>query len=473
MRQLTGVDEFLLMDETPSQHMHTIKIAVIDPTEARPPLTYESTRRWAARRFPHIPPLRYRLAKVPFGLAKPFWVDAPDLDMDYHVRRAAVPAPGSSAEFDEVVSDIASVALDRHKPLWRLWCVEGLDGGRVAFVFKMHHALADGFASVRIFEEMFETSGDGEHEALPDELLPSPLKRLLLGLRSQLLLFSRLPNLVCRTFAAMKAGRARKRAGGTPATKPLTGPMTRFSRPMTPNRIYVNVTLPLADLRRVHDLLDCTINDVFVAICGGALRRYLSERGELPDEPLTAAMPVSIRHDDQMDSYGNHISYWYVSLATDIDEPLARLATVRASIQAAREWNQGDLDLPGDWEDFTWLFVHGALGLLTFAEHRTGHAVCNATVSNVRGPRILSHQGAPVVAVRSMGPIEGSRGINFTAWSYGDDFSVGIHACREHGPDLRRLSEHVAIELASLRAAAISAPSASSDSEQPDTTTSS
>lgn len=152
--------------------------------------------------------------------------------------------------------------------------------------------------------------------------------------------------------------------------------------------------------------------------------------------------------------HGNRLSYWYVSLGTDIDQPLARLAAVGASIRAAREWNQGDLDLPAEWEDFSWLFVHGVLGLLAVAEHRTGKVTCNATVSNVRGPAPLAFQGAPVTAVRSMGPIERTRGVNFTAWSYGEDFSIGIHACRAVAPDLRDVANAVVGELAALRAGA-------------------
>jgi len=473
MRQLTGMDEFHLMHETPSQHMHTIKIAIVDPAQGDRPITYASTRESAARRFLAIPPLRCRLVRIPFGLARPFWADVGELDLDYHVRRAAVPAPGRDAEFDEVVSDIANVGLDRSKPLWQLWFVEGLEGGKVALVFKMHHSIADGFASVRIFEDIFSDAGEsaaGEGAtAVSGERIPSRLHLLALGLLSQLRLWAALPRLLGRTRAAMKAGRERKAAGGEPAVKPLTGPMTRFSRPITPNRVYVNVTLPLNELRRLHGELGCTVNDIFVTLCGGALRRYLEKRAELPDEPMTAAMPVSIRREDEMESYGNRISYWYVALGTEADEPLGRLASVRRSIQAAREWNQGDLDLPGDWEDFTWLFVRGFLGLLTFAEHRTGKVTCNATVSNVHGPRPLVYQGAPVLAVRSMGPIEGSRGINFTAWSYGDDFAIGIQACREHAPDLRELADHLAAELVALETVAPPhAPKAPSGTTGPD-----
>ena len=461
MRQLRGMDEFHLLHETPSQHMHTIKIAIVDPAMADRPITYDSTRDWVGRRFLQIPPLRWRLARVPLGLARPFWVEVGDLDLAYHVRRMGVPAPGGAVEFDEVVSEIASTGLDRDHPLWQLWFVEGLEGGKVAFVFKMHHSIADGFASVRIFEDLFggaDVPSTQGAAAAPGEPVPSRLRLLVLGLVSQLRLWAQLPSFFWRTGAAMRAGRKRKAGGAAPATKPLTGPMTRFSRPITATRAYVNVTLPLDHLRQIHAKLGCTINDIFVAMCGGALRRYLLERGELPDEPMTASMPVSIRREDEMDSYGNRISYYYISLGSEAEKPLARLAAVRKSIETAREWNQGDLDLPGDVADFAWLFSRGFMGLMTFAEHRTGKVLTNATVSNVHGPRSLVHHGAPVLEVRSMGPIEGSRGINFTAWSYGDDFAIGIQACREHAPDLRQVADYVAAELAAFTTAASQPP---------------
>ncbi len=459
MRQLTGMDAFHLLSETPAQHMHTIKIAVVDAAAAGEPITFETTREWAARRFLRIPPLRCKLATVPLGLARPFLVDVGAFDLDYHVRRATIAAPGGDAELDEAVSVIASTGLDRTKPLWQLWFVDGLAGGRVALVLKLHHSIADGFASVRIFESIFETvSGEGADEAAAadrhGEPVPSPAGLVRLGIRSQAQLIARLPGLVRRTGRAMRAGRARKSAGGIPATRPLAGPPTRFNRTITADRIYVNVTLPLDELRRLGTDLGCTLNTVFLALCGGALRRYLQDRGELPAETMTAAMPVSIRHPGEEESYGNRISYWYVSLATDVDEPLDRLARVGASVQAAREWNQGDLDLPAEWEDFSWLFVRGVMGLLEVAEHRTGKVACNITVSNVRGPGPLRCQGAPVVAVRSMGPIERTRGINFTAWSYGHDFSVGIHSCRDVAPDLREVADGMVAELAALEAAA-------------------
>jgi WS/DGAT/MGAT family acyltransferase len=454
MRQLAGVDAFHVLEESPVQHMHTMKIVVLDPSNAPEPITFEGTVAWAARCLPKIPPLRWRVARVPLGLGRPIFIDALDLDLGYHVRRAAVPAPGGDAEFDGLISDLASVQLDRAKPLWQLWFLEGLEGDRLALAFKMHHAIADGTASVTILEELFADGSEGA-----DRLPPSPeaVRRralLALALRTDATLAGKLPQMLRRTGASLQAHHARKRSGKPTITKPMSAPRTRFNQPLTPNRVYVNVTVPLSDLRYIKDALGFTLNDVFTAACGGALRSYLDEHGELPERSLTATVPVSLRGPGDADPYGNHMSYWYVSLATDLADPQARLAAVHESTTAAREWAEDDRALFTDWQDYYVAFKAVAVSLRHLGERLSKRPAFTAVVSNVRGPRTLSHRGARVVAVRSMGPIVRSQGINFTGWSYEDDFAVGIHACHEHLPDARRLADHLVTELDALKALA-------------------
>ncbi len=458
MRQLSGSDAFHVLEESPVQHMHTMKIAIVDAAAASPPITIGNTREWAAKVLPGIAPLCWQLVNVPVRLGRPMWVDEPDLDVEYHVRRAAVPSPGGPEEFDEVVSEIASFGLDRAKPLWQLWLVEGLADGRVAFVFKMHHAIADGGASVRILEQAFGAEGAAPLEAPSAEPLPSRRARLATAMRNHGELFAKFPRQLWDTAASVRDGRARHKAGEPRVTAPMTAPMTRFNRPLTPNRAYVDVTVPLADLRAVKDGLGGTLNDVYIAMCGGAVRRYLDERDELPETTLTATSPVSIRKDHEQDLYGNRVSYWYVTLATHLEDPAERLAAVSASTSAAKGWAERAPELFADWQDYYVLHRIFASAIRAKVEKLSRRPAFNVIVSNVRGPKPLSHHGAPVVAVRSMGPLVGTQGINFTGWSYGDDFAVGLHACREHVPDLRRLGEHVVDELAALTRAAAAQP---------------
>jgi diacylglycerol O-acyltransferase / wax synthase len=229
--------------------------------------------------------------------------------------------------------------------------------------------------------------------------------------------------------------------------------MTRFNKPITPNRVYVDVTVPMRSLKEAKDALGGTLNDVYLTLCGGAVRRYLEARDELPDVSLTAASPVSLRTDEESAAYGNRISHWYVTLATNEADPVARLAAVSRSTQAARQWASSDRSLFSDWQDYYVLFRLLTRRLLALTEKAMRRPAFNAIVSNVRGPSPLRFEGVPVVAVRSMGPIVPIECLNFTAWSYGDDLSIGLHACREHAPDLRSMAEHLRDELELLEKA--------------------
>jgi WS/DGAT/MGAT family acyltransferase len=248
-----------------------------------------------------------------------------------------------------------------------------------------------------------------------------------------------------------------RKRGAPPVTPPLTGPMTRFNKPITPNRAYVDVTISLQTLRDAKDALGGTLNDVYLTLCGGAVRRYLEDHGELPGPSLIATSPVSLRTDEESGAYGNRISYWYVTLGTDEADPVTRLEAVMRSTQAARQWASSDRSLFSDWQDYYVLFRLLTRRLLALTERIMRRPAFNAIVSNVRGPARLTFQGAPVVAVRSMGPIVPPECLNFTAWSYGDDLSIGIHACREHAPDLRSMADHLRDELDLLEKATVGA----------------
>src|SRR5438445_127969 len=173
MRQLAGIDAYHVIEERPAQHMHTMKVLVVDAAAATAPITVESTRRWAADRAPLVPALRWRLVRVPFRLGRPFWLDSATIDVDYHVVGCTVAAPGAPDELDDAISAIASTPLARDRPMWQLWVIDGLAGGQIALAFKMHHAIADGGASVRILEELFGAlplPGPGRDEPTPSRV---------------------------------------------------------------------------------------------------------------------------------------------------------------------------------------------------------------------------------------------------------------------------------------------------------------
>lgn len=449
MQQLRGVDALHVLEETRHQHMHTVKIAILGPGAAAT-VTPEVIRRWAQDTLVRIPPLRWQVHRIPLGLGRPVFVDAGAFDVEPHVYAESLPPPGDDAALDEVVSRIASRQLPRDRPLWQLTYVDGFADGRVALVFKLHHSIMDGQASVRFLEVAFgDNPPEGPVTEAP-EPVPAAPQLMLYALRQQAKLYAQFPRVAVRTVAAIRDNRSRKRQGAPPVVNPLSGPATRFNRLPKPERVYVDVTLPFAEIRALREATGATVNEVFVTLCGGAIRRYLEAHGELPEASLICAHPISLRRDDERDSYGNRTSYWYVSLGTHIADPLERLAAVKASLDAAREWAQGDQELFAVWQDYYLLFGVMTLKTLALMERVSGRPAFNAIVSNVRGPRPLHLGGVPVVAVRSMGPITRTLGLNMTAWSYGDGFSIGLQSCRDFIPDLRAFDGHIRAEVAAF-----------------------
>lgn len=459
MRQLTGMDALHVLEETPDAHMHTVKVAILGtrPDGSAVPVT--DVRRWAGEVLPRIPPLRLTVHRVPLGLAKPVFADRGPIDVDAHLRVAHLPPPGDAAALDECISRIASVPVPRDRPLWELTYVDGLDpaafdGGVVALVFKLHHAIMDGQASVRFFELAFDSEEPLTFGPVPPgEPAPTAGQLVRFSLAAQAKLYARLPAVLRRSVASLRDNRARKAADAPPVVNPMSGPSTRWNRLPRADRCYVDVTLPFGQVVAVKHAVGATVNEVYVTLCGGAMRRYLLAHGEEPSRCLNAAHPVSLRSPEQQDDFGNRTSYWYVSLGTDVADPVERLAHVKASLDAAREWAQGDVELFAVWQDYYLLFGKLTLKLLALGERLTRRPAFNAIVSNVRGPRPLSLYGAPVVAVRSMGPITRVLGLNMTAWSYRDKFSIGLHACHAYVPDLASFGGHLRAELDSFAAA--------------------
>ncbi len=454
MRQLSGVDSLHVLEENARQHMHTLKIAIVGPRDGAP-VPAEELKEWARERLPRIPPFRWQVRKIPLGLGRPVFIDSGPFDVERHIFVETLPAPGSEEQLDEVVSRIASGQLRRDHPLWELTIVEGLDGGRVALVFKIHHAVMDGQASVRFFELAFDGGSDdplGEVPAQP-EPMPGGGRLIRFALRSQGRQVRQLPAVTMRSLRSIRFNRNLRKSGAPPVVNPLSGPSTRFNKRLHPERIYVDVTVPFAEVKTLAKRADATVNEIFVAIAGGAVRRYLIEHGELPDRCLNCSLPVSLRQPHELDNFGNRTSYWYVSLGTDVADPVERLAAVQDSLNAARAWAQGDTELFAVWQDYYLFFGKMTLKSLTVIENLVRRPLFNSVVSNVRGPRELSVVGAPVVAVRSMGPITRYLGLNITAWSYLETFSIGMQSCRDFMPDLRRLGDHLRDEIVAFSAA--------------------
>ena len=265
-------------------------------------------------------------------------------------------------------------------------------------MFKIHHAIMDGQASVRFFELAFDSAVPLSFPPVPERAEPVPSRPELVrfAMSSQARLYAQLPSVVRRSVVSARENRARKAAGAVPVVNPMSGPSTRFNRLPLPDRIYVDVTVPFARISALKSAAGVTVNELFVTLCGGAIRRYLEAHGETPDKCLNVAHPVSIRRPEEIDDFGNRTSYWYVALGTDIADPIERLVAVKASLDAAREWAKGDTELFAVWQDYYLIF--GKVTLKTLGVRREGRQA-----AAVQRGRVERARSAAAVARRSAG----------------------------------------------------------------------
>jgi diacylglycerol O-acyltransferase len=471
MERLHGIDGSFLYAETPTNHMHTIKVAVLEPSP-KGSYSLERVKADLRGRLHLLPPLRRRVVEVPFGFHHPVWIeDAPDLD--WHVRETEAPPPGGQRDLDAIVSIIASVPLDRTRPLWELWFVTGLAGDRVAAVGKIHHSVADGVAVATLLANVVDEAGgtlapEAPVDDRPAEAIPSAGRLLRDALVDHVRQALVLPGLVARTARNVRRVLAqRRRVPLVPPRPVVDAPRTSLNGALTPRRAFASTALPLAEIRAVRTAFDVTLNDVLLALVAGALRRYLADRGELPRRPLVAEVPVAI---DPVGGprrlAGNHLSNIFISLCTEIDDPVRRLRAIHeAAIAAKRQHEVLGPDLFESWAEFlpprpaAW--VMRAYSRLHLADRHP--PPINVIVSCVPGPKTrLGWPGGTLEAVYSVGPVIEGTGLNVTAWTYVDRLCVGILTC----PDLLASPHevahglHVALaELLVLRPAAIPAAS--------------
>jgi diacylglycerol O-acyltransferase / wax synthase len=462
MQRLTGLDAAFLALETPSIHMHVMATMVLDPSDAPGGFTVDSMRKLIAERLPRLEPFRRRVVDVPFGLHHPVWVEDPDFDLDYHVRRAALPAPGGSDELAELTAEIAGRPLDRRRPLWELWVVEGLEHGYVAVIAKMHHAAIDGVLGVDLMTEIFDLEQHPPPKS-PPEHVPAPERvpsdaELLVGAMTSI---ARQPLRAYRAVrnATRSAVRVIQRFRSEPVSAgvPLTAPPSPLNGVLTPHRRVAFASVPLADVKEVKQAFGVTVNDVVLAVCAGALRRYLELRGAVPDKALLAAIPASVRTEDQRGGIGNRVSAMFATLATQLDDPVDRLFAAREVMSGAKQVHE---DIGGDtlheWAEVAApvLFSRGMRLYERVLEGRHP-PIINLIVSNVPGPSFpLYCAGARLVSLFPLGPLLAGTGLNITVLSYLDSVGFGLIGCREIVPNIGEIAAAVPDALAELLKAA-------------------
>jgi WS/DGAT/MGAT family acyltransferase len=460
MQRLSGLDTAFLSIETPAAHMHVMSAAVVDPATAPGGLSVGSVRELLLERMHLLPPFRRRLVHVPFDLHHPLWIEDPHFDIDFHLRRSALPAPGGPAELAQFTADVGARPLDRSRPLWELWYVDGVEGGRVALVTKVHHAAIDGMSGTELIAALYDLEPvpsarlDVEiaPEFVPDHV-PNDVELLAYAAAS----IARQPALVVKNLrrTARSALRVASRVrGGVKAGLPLTAPRITLNGSISPQRRVAFVDVSLTDIKKVKDAFGVKVNDVVLAIATGAMRHYLGERGELPDRPLVATIPTSVRTPEQKSAMGNRVSAMFAALPVELDDPLEALHAIHASTVDAKELHE---DIGGEtlqeWAEVVApaLFSRAmkAYTNLRLADrHRPVH---NLIVSNVPGPPFpLYFAGARLESFYPLGPIFDGAGLNLTVISYLDSVGFGFLACRELAPDIERLADAVPDALGAL-----------------------
>jgi WS/DGAT/MGAT family acyltransferase len=458
MQRLSGLDASFLQLETPSSHMHVASLGIFDPSDIEGGVDLERVIEIYQQRLHLAPPFRRRLVNVPFGLHHPLWIEDPDFDIRNHIRHTAIPSPGSTKQLSDLVSRLVALPLDRSRPLWEIWLIEGLEGGNVGLLTKVHHAAIDGASGNELLVALLDLSPEvalhePEEEWVPDRV-PSDVE--LLGYAASSL--ARQPVKVARAMARTASAALDVRRLGQQSNAPVlppapfTAPRTSFNAALTPRRSYAFTSLDLRMVKAVKQKAGCTVNDVVMGLCSGALRRYLDLRGEVVDASLVAMVPVSVRTEDERDALGNRVSMMLCTLASDIDDPLERLDVISACMAEAKVQQKAiGADTLSEWTEFAAPALAGRAARLysRFKLADSMRPLFNVTISNVPGPPFpLYSLGAKLVANYPVGPIIDGTGLNMTVMSYLDQLDFGLLACPDVLDDVWLLADtlHAALE---------------------------
>jgi WS/DGAT/MGAT family acyltransferase len=480
LQQLTGLDTSFLNLETSTTYGHVSGLAIFDPSTASTPATLEDIKDVIQQRIHLLPPYRRRLVEVPLGLDHPYWIEDPDFDLDFHVRHIGLPPPGDHRQLAEQVSRIIARPLDRSRPLWELYLIEGLEGGLVAQLTKIHHCAIDGVSGAEILATLLDLTPeprqvDPPRRAWRPEPQPTQLEMMTRGVwavagtprkgfRLARQAVRHLPELA-RTLGFGEipgAALIDRLAGRQPdpllSEAATTAPRTSFNDRITPHRRFAFGSLPLDDVKEIKGQLGVTVNDVVLALCAGALRRYLEERGELPADPLLAMVPVSVRTEEQKGSFGNQVSAMTASLHTHVPDPIQRLERIHESMLVAKEKHQAlPATLLQDFAQFAPPAV-AARAARVIARATVANLMdvpFNVVISNVPGPQFpIYGVGAKLVANYPVSAINDGVGLNITVQSYNGNLDFGLVACRELMPDLWDLMDYLGDALRELKEAA-------------------
>ena len=462
MKRLSLLDALFLYMETPQTPMHVASVTIFKPASSQDDL-FARFREHTAARLDLLPSYRRRLEPTPLGIDHPVWVVEDKLDLEYHIRHAALPKPGGMDELRTLIAQLHAVPLDRSRPLWEYHFIEGLEDGCFAVYIKVHHCTMDGVAGMATLGVTYDFAPAAEHESAPQKVVPPDVEPSdFIELTS-----TAVGDFVRQGWRAVKSlpGVARALTKVAPHfgrdarflyryVKEM--PRTPFNKAISAHRVYATSSLPLHDVKAFAKSQGVTINDVVLALSAGALRRYLLEHAALPDKALTAGVPASLRPFGNA-QLNNQVVFTLSRLPTDVGEPLPRLAVAHAAGQEAK-------DLFADMRDLvtTDVSILGApLVIMALTRLWAGARAANylwpffnIVISNVPGPRQTMYcVGAPAIHYFPVSiPYHGCA-LNITVQSYLDQLDFGLIACSETVPDAQRIADFIVEDFAALREA--------------------
>jgi len=459
---MSGIDAAFLYGETPAWHMHVSAVMIGDPSDMAGGFSFERLKRQTAERLHLAPQFRWRLVEVPFGLDRPGFIEDPDFDVDAHIRRIGIPAPGGPEQLGNLIGDLVSIKLDRRKPLWEFWVIDGLEGGKFALLSKIHHCIIDGVSGSELATVLMDIEADPPPILQPDEPraiepVPNPIELAVRGVGHTMLTPYRTVRLMNQTVRQGLKYIGFQRLEQPPPTA-FQAPRTSFNAELTPHRRFVYQSVPFEHVHTIKEAFGVKVNDVVLAVCAGTLRRYLESRNELPNDPLIAQVPVSLRNDDDKSDVGTKVGAMFASLATDIDDPGERLLAIHESTKGAKEMQKALAAdrIMGISEAAPPAMISLAARMYTAAglDSRTP-PIMNLIISNVPGPPFPIYcAGAKLEAIYPMGPLLYGTGINVTVFSYLGKIDFGFMVCRDLVPNPWFLAEGVEIAVEELLVAA-------------------
>jgi len=452
VKSITGLDATFLYGETPTSPMHVGSVAIIEGS-----LEYKDFRKIIMSRIHHIPKFRRRLMYPPFSIDHPYWVDDPDFNIDMHIRNVALPKPNDWKQLRRLASREFSEHLDHSRPLWSFIFVEGLDNlsqvpkGSVAIISKVHHVAIDGMAGAGLLAVLFDFGPDVKEIPEPKPFKPKPLpNELSLMLKSGIGFAKdplKFPRIIKNTLeATVKAGFLTRAQHLDLPTSPFTAPKTPINGIIAAERKWNTSIISLSRVKELKKIMGTTVNDVLLAICAGALRRYLLEKRKLPKKPLVAMVPISTRGDEG-GTDGNKLSAMLVQLATHIEDPIERLEKIYENTIKGKTYQgaAGAKTLSNLAEAVPFGVANQAAQLYSRYNLAKMHSpVFNVVITNVPGPQIPIYlHGHKLLNIMGMAPIIDGMGLIITILSYQDQITISPTSDKYSMPDVNIFSDYI------------------------------